>query len=165
MIFIDSFFLLRTYHRNAKAQYLAHHDSLTSLPNRLLFSDRLQHAMSLGKRNQQKVAILFIDLDNLKMINDHFGHLAGDAVLKEASERMRSCIRDSDTLARVGDDEFIILLPTIEGEQDAITVGKKILQVMSSPIDFEGQALHSSASVGITVYPDHGLDENKLIDQ
>ncbi|HAT38959.1 MAG TPA: hypothetical protein DCW35_02165 [Polynucleobacter sp.] len=97
------------------------------------------------------------------MINDHFGHLAGDAVLKEASERMRSCIRDSDTLARVGDDEFIILLPTIEGEQDAITVGKKILQVMSSPIDFEGQALHSSASVGITVYPDHGLDENKLI--
>jgi len=163
VISLGTFFLVRTYQKNAMAQYLAHHDSLTSLPNRLLFTDRLQYAMSLAKRKQNKLAILFIDLDNLKTINDHHGHLAGDAALIEAADRMRSCIRESDTVARVGGDEFIILLPESGDEQDAINVGKKILEVMSASIDFEDKKLHSSASIGIAIYPDHGLDEHELI--
>lgn len=163
VISIGTFFLVRTYKKNAMAQYLAHHDSLTGLPNRLLFNDRLQYAMSLAKRKQNKLAILFVDLDNLKMINDHHGHLAGDAALIEAADRMRFCIRESDTVARVGGDEFIILLPESEDEQGAINVGKKILEVMSASIDFEDKKLHSSASIGIAIYSDHGSHENELI--
>ena len=157
------FLLLRTYQKNAKAVYLAHHDALTDLPNRLLLSDRIQHAMAHAKRNGSKLATLFVDLDNLKTINDKNSHLAGDAVLVESAKRMQSSIRDSDTIGRVGGDEFIVLLPDIKSESDAIMVAQKILANICAPISFEGEELYTSVSIGVAIYPDHGLDEVELI--
>jgi diguanylate cyclase (GGDEF)-like protein len=155
--------LLRTYKKNAKAQYFAHHDALTDLPNRLLLSDRIQHAMKYAKRNGTKLAILFVDLDNLKMINDQHSHFAGDAVLVQSAKRIQASTRDSDTIGRVGGDEFIILLHDVKSEDDAILVAQKILKTISLPILHEGVALSTSASIGIALYPDHGLDEVELI--
>lgn len=160
---IGTVLLLRTYQKNAKAEYLAHHDSLTDLPNRLLLSDRIQHAMTVAKRNGTKLGILFVDLDNLKTINDKNSHLAGDAVLVASANRMKAAIRDSDTIGRVGGDEFIILLPDIKSESDAIFVAQKILTNICESINFEGQELFTSVSIGIAIYPDHGLDEVELI--
>jgi diguanylate cyclase (GGDEF)-like protein len=162
LLTLGTILLLRTYQKNAKAQYLAHHDALTDLPNRLLLSDRIQHAMAHAKRNDTKLATLFIDLDNLKTINDKNSHFAGDAVLVESARRMQDCIRDSDTIGRVGGDEFIVLLPDIKSEGDAILVAQKILQKVSLPILFEGQELFTSVSIGIALYPEHGLDEVEL---
>ena len=162
LLTLGTILLLRTYQKNAKAQYLAHHDALTDLPNRLLLSDRIQHAMAHAKRNDTKLATLFIDLDNLKTINDKNSHFAGDAVLVESARRMQDCIRDSDTIGRVGGDEFIVLLPDIKSEGDAILVAQKILQNVSLPILFEGQELFTSVSIGIALYPEHGLDEVEL---
>lgn len=163
LLLAGTILLLRAYVRNAKAQYFAHHDVLTNLPNRLLFSDRLQHAITLAKRNTTKLAILFVDLDNLKTINDDCGHLAGDALLIEVALRMKACIRDSDTLSRIGGDEFIILLSGVESESDPITVANKLLNVISAPFRFEDRVLKTSASIGIAIYPDHGLNEVDLI--
>ena len=162
LLIIGTVLLLRTYQKNAKAQYLAHHDVLTDLPNRLLLSDRIQHAMALAKRNDSKLAILFIDLDNLKTINDKNSHFAGDAVLVESARRMQDSIRDSDTIGRVGGDEFIVLLPDVKNESDAIFVAQKILKAVMMPISFEGQELLTSVSIGIALYPEHGLDEVEL---
>lgn len=162
ILVLGAVLLLRIYQKNAKAQYLAHHDGLTELPNRLLLSDRIQHSIALAKRNVSKLAILFIDLDNLKTINDEHSHAAGDAVLVETAKRMRECTRDSDTISRVGGDEFIVLLPNIESDQDALVVANKILKAVLEPILFEGQEFFTSVSIGVALYPDHGLDEVEL---
>lgn len=163
LLVVATFLLLRAYMKNAKAQYFAHHDALTQLPNRLLFSDRLQQAISLTKRNNSKLAVLFVDLDNLKSINDHCGHLAGDALLIEVALRMKACIRDSDTLCRIGGDEFIILLSGLETQADSVSVANKLLKVISEPCKFEDRTLVTSASIGIAIYPDHGVNEADLI--
>ena len=163
ILFVGTFFLLTTYRRNAENQYRAQHDALTKLPNRILFSDRLSSAIAACKRNQDTLAILFIDLDNLKTINDVHGHTAGDAVLTEVAARMRGCLRDSDTVARIGGDEFVVLLPGVGKEQTAVMLAEKIRSALIQPIEVEGSNLSTSASIGVALYPDHGLNESDLM--
>lgn len=162
-LFVGAYLLLRSYRRNAEAQYRAHHDVLTELPNRTLFSDRLQQALALCKRQKTKLALLFIDLDNLKTINDVHSHNAGDAVLKEVAQRMGACVRESDTVGRLGGDEFVVILPGVETENQAVQIAEKIRQALLTPIMIDGVTLNTSASIGVALYPDHGLNETDLI--
>jgi diguanylate cyclase (GGDEF)-like protein len=163
ILFVGAYFLLDVYRRNAENQYRAHHDELTKLPNRTLFYDRLSTALAHSKQYQKKLAVLFIDLDNLKIINDVNGHNAGDAVLIEASRRMRQCLRSSDTIARIGGDEFIILLPEIDSEEGAVLVAEKIQAALIDRMDLDGYHLNTSASIGISVFPYHGLNATDLM--
>ncbi|QWE17262.1 sensor domain-containing diguanylate cyclase [Polynucleobacter sp. AP-Nino-20-G2] len=160
---IGTYLLLRAYRRNAETQYRAHHDVLTELPNRTLFSDRLQQALAVCKRHQTKLAILFVDLDNLKTINDVYSHNAGDSLLKEVARRMRECVRESDTVGRLGGDEFVLILPGIDTEDRAVQVAEKIRLALSEPIEVEGISLSTSASIGVALYPEHGENETDLI--
>jgi diguanylate cyclase (GGDEF)-like protein len=162
-IFIGSYFLFTTYRRDAENQYRAHHDALTELPNRMLFSDRLQQALAVSKRNNTKLALLFLDLDNLKTINDTYGHNAGDFLLKELAYRMKASIRDIDTVGRIGGDEFIVLLPGVDSELSATKIAEKILKTISAPLYFDGNNISGGVSIGIVIYPDHGQNETDLI--
>jgi len=163
ILFIGTYFLLTTYRRNAENEYHAHHDVLTRLPNRTLFGDRLSQALALCKRNQLQLALLFIDLDNLKIINDLYGHAAGDTVLSEVAKRMRNCLRNTDTVARLGGDEFIVLVPGVGDERIAIQIAEKIRTRLIEPIQADGNMVTTSASIGIALYPVHGLNETDLI--
>jgi len=145
-----------------RMQHLAHYDVLTDLPNRALFSDRLQQEIALAKRNKTRMALMFLDLDKFKPVNDTLGHAVGDLMLKEVAKRLLSCVRGSDTVARMGGDEFVVLLPTIETEQDAMLVADKILHALGQPFELAGQSAHISASIGLVVYPEHGSDERAL---
>jgi len=136
-----------------KVAYLAQFDALTGLPNRNLFQDRLTQAMALAKRNAWPMAVLFIDLDRFKLVNDTLGHAAGDTLLKEAAERLRNCIRSSDTVGRLGGDEFAAILSELGKPGDAGLVAQKIIDVFRRPFDLEGKEAHVTASVGITLYP------------
>jgi diguanylate cyclase (GGDEF)-like protein/PAS domain S-box-containing protein len=146
-----------------QVQRLAHFDSLTDLPNRTLFKDRLHQALSSAKRDKLKLAIMFIDLDKFKPINDTQGHHVGDLVLKQVAERIQGCLRESDTVARIGGDEFVVLLPTIEADMDVINVAEKIRSVLNKPFEISGESLQISSSTGISLFPEHGEDENGLI--
>ena len=163
IIFIGAYLFLVSYRKSAEHQYNAHHDALTKLPNRTLFADRLSTALALSSRKQVKLAILFIDLDNLKTINDVNGHTSGDAVLVEVARRMQECLRDSDTVARIGGDEFTVLLPDIASEKDAINVAEKIRSTLITPIDVDGYSLKTSASIGVAIFPFHGLNATDLM--
>jgi diguanylate cyclase (GGDEF)-like protein len=163
VILIGAYSFLLSYRKGAENRFLAHHDALTLLPNRTLFSDRLSTALTVCKRNQSQLAILFIDLDNLKTINDIYGHTLGDAVLIEVSKRMQDCLRESDTVARLGGDEFIVLLPNIGNEQNAMNVAEKIRTALLAPIDTEGYSLTTSASIGVAVFPFQGLNASDLM--
>lgn len=158
-----TYLFLSTYRNSAQNEYLAHHDALTELPNRFLFSDRLQNAISSSKRQEECLSLLFIDLDNLKALNDEHSHKAGDAVLKVVAARMRACIRESDTLARFGGDEFVVILPGIGLEADAMRVAEKIRQTLMCPIEYEGLFLNTTASIGVAVYPLAGQNEADLL--
>jgi diguanylate cyclase (GGDEF)-like protein/PAS domain S-box-containing protein len=136
-----------------KVAYLATFDALTGLPNRNLFQDRLAQAMALAKRNDWPMAVLFIDLDRFKLVNDTLGHGAGDKLLKEAAERLRNCIRGSDTVGRLGGDEFAAILSELGKPGDAGLVAQKIIDVFKRPFDLEGKETYVTASVGITLYP------------
>ena len=136
-----------------KVAYMAQFDALTGLPNRNLFQDRLTQAMALAKRNDWPVAVLFIDLDRFKVVNDTLGHGAGDKLLKEAAERLRSCIRSSDTVGRLGGDEFAAILSELGRPGDAGQVARKIIEVIKRPFDLDGKETYVTASVGITLYP------------
>jgi diguanylate cyclase (GGDEF)-like protein/PAS domain S-box-containing protein len=144
-------------------RHMAQYDGLTHLPNRALFNDRLQQALAAANRNQERMALMFIDLDKFKPVNDTYGHAVGDLLLKEVAQRMQDCLRESDTAARVGGDEFVILLPTIENEQDADLVGKKILHALNRPFELAGHRLNISSSIGLAIYPDHGSSEKLLV--
>lgn len=146
-----------------KIHRLAHYDSLTNLPNRRLLTDRLQRAISHAKRNKLNLALMFVDLDKFKAVNDAVGHDGGDLLLAAAAKRLLLCMRDSDTLSRMGGDEFIVLLPSITATQDAITVAEKILKNLHEPFNVSGQNHSVSASIGIAVFPDHGVNERMLI--
>jgi diguanylate cyclase (GGDEF)-like protein/PAS domain S-box-containing protein len=142
--------------------HLAQHDALTDLPNRPLFSDRLEQAVALAQRDGTSMALMFLDLDGFKPVNDTFGHTVGDLLLQEAAHRMRECVRASDTVGRTGGDEFVVLLHRIEDETDALTVAEKIRQALCRPFELAGQRLEISCSIGIAIYPEHGTDEKEL---
>jgi len=163
IICFGAYFLITTYKRNAKAQFYANHDALTKLPNRLFFSDRLEKTLEQARKNNEKLALLFIDLDDLKSANDIYGHSVGDSLLITVAKRMLGSIRDGDTIGRVGGDEFVILLPKIESEKDAYTVAEKICTAISMPIKLDNLTLHTSVSIGIALFPDHALDETVLM--
>jgi diguanylate cyclase (GGDEF)-like protein/PAS domain S-box-containing protein len=136
-----------------KMAYMAQFDALTGLPNRNLFQDRLVQAMALAKRNDWPMAVLFIDLDRFKLVNDTLGHGAGDKLLKEAAERLRTCVRSSDTVGRLGGDEFAAILSELGKPGDAGLVAQKIIDVFRRPFDLDGKETYATASIGITLYP------------
>lgn len=138
-------------------------DVLTGLPNRLLLNDRLSQAMADAKRNKTRLALIFIDLDKFKPVNDTYGHHVGDWLLKEAAQRMQERLRETDTIARIGGDEFAVLLSTIEGKQEARAVAEEIREVLNQPFQLSGTSMQISSSIGIAVYPEHGRDENMLL--
>ncbi len=146
-------------------QHQALFDMLTNLPNRALFSDRLWQAILIGRRENQPFALIALDLDRFKEINDTLGHHVGDQVLQQVAARMRACLRESDTVARMGGDEFIILLPTISHLEGAVAVAQKILKSLKDPINIAGQALEIEASLGIAMFPEHARESEMLLRQ
>ena len=145
--------------------YLAHHDPLTNLPNRLLIHSRLEHALEIAERRREgRLALLFIDLDNFKTVNDSLGHNIGDAMLRVVAIRLRSRLRDEDTLGRLGGDEFVVLLEQINGPNDAVKVARNLLGALNAPFNLpDGREVYIHASIGISLYPDDGTDANALI--
>jgi diguanylate cyclase (GGDEF)-like protein len=143
----------------------AHHDSLTGLPNRLLFNDRLNQAISLAKRDSRQFALLYLDLDKFKPVNDTLGHTAGDELLKGVGARIRHQVRESDTVARVGGDEFTVILPDIARHEEAETVAKKIIAALAAPFQLgsQKQSVDIGTSIGIAVYPADAQDTDALI--
>ncbi|MHB1406196.1 MAG: putative bifunctional diguanylate cyclase/phosphodiesterase [Desulfitobacteriaceae bacterium] len=146
--------------------YQSHHDALTSLPNRILFNDRLTQSLaqaSRRKRKRQKVAVLSLDMDRFKLINDSLGHTIGDKILQATSLRLKGSLREGDTIARQGGDEFIILLPELSQEKDAVVVAQKILDVLAEPFTLDTHEVFITASIGISLYPADGDDSESLI--
>ncbi|WP_197676976.1 bifunctional diguanylate cyclase/phosphodiesterase [Pseudomonas thivervalensis] len=143
-------------------EYLAYHDGLTTLPNRSLFSKLLSQSISEARRYHRQLAVLFLDLDRFKQVNDTLGHDAGDQLLKEVAQRLKACLRASDTVARMGGDEFVILLPELSEDNDVTTTAQKILGAIARPFNLQGQEFRVTASVGISVFPQDGLDEQTL---
>lgn len=141
--------------------YLAQYDHLTGLVNRSLFRDRLIQAMARSKRLQQPIGLMLLDLDRFKSVNDTLGHDMGDELLKAVSERLKSCVREVDTVARMGGDEFTIILEGVSSEASIVVVAKRIAESISSTFELKGQHISIGVSIGITVYPhdDHGVDE------
>ena len=146
-----------------KLDHMAHHDPLTALPNRLLFHDRLQHALLRAARDREQLAILFIDLDRFKNVNDTLGHHVGDELLQKVAGQLTARLREGDTLARLGGDEFIVLLERIDGEYGATQVAEKLVTMFEQPFTVADHELFVTCSVGISLYPDDALDLNMLI--
>ncbi|MBI5429037.1 MAG: diguanylate cyclase [Nitrosomonadales bacterium] len=143
--------------------HLAYHDTLTGLPNRRRLVDRIEHALARAKRYERMVAVLFLDLDFFKEINDTLGHENGDKVLMTAAHRIAGCVRQDDTLSRLGGDEFVVLLSEIADVSDAVSVAEKILSELALPLKLAGKTLSLSSSIGISLYPDNGMDPQILI--
>ena len=146
-----------------KIRYLAHHDPLTGLPNRLLLRERFNHVISQLRRSGCSLAFMFLDLDHFKRINDSLGHRVGDNLLIAVVKRLRSCLRECDTLSRQGGDEFILILSDVDGREIAAKVAEKIIASLSQPFSINGQTLNTSASVGIVVSPEDGDDFDTLM--
>lgn len=142
---------------------LSNYDTLTDLPNRVLLGDRTHQALAAAKRDMTRMALMYVDLDEFKPINDTFGHNTGDLLLKEAAKRMQDCVRASDTVARIGGDEFAVLLPAIETGQDAMVVAEKIRHALCRPFELGGHSIRISSSIGIAVYPENGSEEKALL--
>ena len=147
----------------AHIEHLAHYDSLTHLPNRALFADRLKHTLVTASRNKKKTALLFLDLDKFKSVNDTLGHLAGDLLLQSVANRLKSCVRESDTICRQGGDEFMILLVEVGGAEDAEMVARKIVGEMAEPHHIGSKDLFITFSIGISISPDDATDDEMLI--
>jgi diguanylate cyclase (GGDEF)-like protein/PAS domain S-box-containing protein len=145
-----------------RAEFLAHHDALTGLPNRLLLRDRAEQAMTLARRSQGRVALMFLDLDRFKTINDSLGHPVGDKLLKAVVERLRRCVRESDTISRQGGDEFVVVLRDARDGEAVSRLADKIQQRMAEPFLIDKHALSSSFSIGIALFPDDGEDFDVL---
>ncbi len=148
-----------------RIERMAHHDSLTGLPNRLLFNDRLTQAISLAKRDSREFALLFLDLDRFKLVNDALGHAAGDELLRDVAARIRRQVRESDTVARVGGDEFTVILPEINRRSEAATVAKKIIAALAVPFHLgaEARSIEIGVCIGIAIYPADGADADALV--
>ena len=146
-----------------KIRQMAYHDYLTGLPNRKLFYDRLGIALAQSQRNQKKVGIVMLDLDNFKGVNDTLGHDVGDLLLKAAVDRLSSALRKGDTVARFGGDEFVLIFPDLKGIEDAILVAQKIVDSFHKPFLIDTHQLVVTTSIGIAVYPNDGIDEDILL--
>lgn len=151
-----SFMVYIIVKQNKQIANLALHDSLTGLPNRMLFSERAKLAIAQARRHNKLVALIFIDVDNFKMVNDLFGHDAGDQLLCLLSERLTECVRDIDTLARIGGDEFLLILTHLDKRGDAEKIAEKLKKMVEKPFALEGQEVGVSISLGISFYPDDG---------
>jgi diguanylate cyclase (GGDEF)-like protein/PAS domain S-box-containing protein len=146
-----------------KMFYLAHHDFLTGLPNRMLLNDRIKQAIAFARRNNEKLALLFLDLDKFKNVNDSLGHAIGDKMLQSVAKRLIACGRQSDTVSRQGGDEFVILLPRIARGEDAALSAQKMLAALAAPHSIGGRDLSITASIGISTYPADGQDPDSLL--
>jgi diguanylate cyclase (GGDEF)-like protein len=142
-------------HATAQMTFMAEHDVLTGLPNRSMLSDRLAQAITLAQRHRKKVALLYIDLDRFKHINDSLGHAVGDQLLLSVAKRMQACIRHSDTISRQGGDEFVVLLTEVDGFQDATSIAEKLIESIAKPHIVDVHRLHITLSLGISLFPDH----------
>jgi diguanylate cyclase (GGDEF)-like protein len=151
------------HEESRRMSYLAQHDSLTGLPNRLLLNERLEWALALSSRYGRRLAVLFLDLDRFKDINDSLGHGIGDQVLRQISDRLVRCVRSSDTVSRIGGDEFVILLSEIEDEKDATSCAGKIIAAIGAPLKIALHELYPTVSIGIGIYPRDGEDAETLI--
>lgn len=144
-------------------EHLAYHDALTGLPNRPLFMDRLIVALAQANRANQKLAVFFLDLDRFKDINDSLGHSVGDALLKSVAERVRRCVREGDTVARFGGDEFTLLIPRIDHIEDAAKIAQKIIETLKIPFSVYDRELFVTTSIGVSIFPSDGLDPETLV--
>jgi len=144
-------------------EFLAYHDVLTGLPNQLLVKERIKHAIAYAGRAGNKVALFFLDLDNFKTINDSLGHPVGDALLQAVADRLRACVRDTDTVSRQGGDEFLISLPQVLDVDDVTAFAEKLLEKLAAPFDIAGHELSTSVSIGIALYPDDSQDFDTLL--
>jgi diguanylate cyclase (GGDEF)-like protein len=152
-----------TARKQAQLYHLAHHDTLTGLPNRLLFYDRLRQALHNAQRGNQHLAVLFIDLDHFKRVNDTLGHPAGDQLLQIIANRLESTLREGDTVARQGGDEFTVILTHVEKPSDVELVAHKVLKSISTPLTLGGQELEMTASIGSSLFPADGALMDILI--
>ena len=155
--------LARVTNQQKQSLHASLHDGLTGLPNRVLFNDRLQHGMEQAIRHGWTLAVMFLDLDNFKTINDVYGHAAGDAVLLAIAHRLTETTRTDDTISRHGGDEFLYLLMEISEERDAAIVAKKIIQAVQRPCEISGQTLKVDTSIGISIFPKDGTTVDALI--
>lgn len=146
-------------------RHQAFHDPLTGLANRILFYDRMQMAFKLAKRNQKMVAVIILDIDRFKEINDTHGHMAGDDILKSVAERLSGLVRASDTVARYGGDEFTLIMPSLSCESDVLVIVKKIVSAFDSPFQIGKDFINVTSSVGVAIYPSHGTNTDALINK
>ena len=146
-----------------KMRFMATHDDLTQLANRALLQERLEQAVMQHARHQEKLALLFIDLDGFKAVNDNFGHDVGDELLTRVAAMLKYCVRKSDTVARFGGDEFVVLLTGLLDRDDAAIVAEKILLQLAEPVQLSVSQVKVGASIGIALYPDDGIDSNGLL--
>ncbi len=156
-------YAIERHRTEQKLAQLAKYDSLTGLPNRALFQERLAQALALSGRESHQVALLFFDLDRFKVVNDTFGHFAGDLLLKEVARKLRATLRQSDLIARLGGDEFVVLLPEISSPSTPVRVSQKILNLFSRPFVLDGQEVFAATSIGISLYPHDASDPHGLI--
>lgn len=147
----------------ARVRHFAYHDELTGLPNRSLLLDRLNQAIVQAARQQKQVGLLLLDLDGFKSVNDRLGHATGDMLLQRVAERLLSCIRGADTACRYGGDEFVILLPEVDGEKSAAEVAQKLRAYLAKPYVVDDHSIAVTASIGVAVYPCDGSNQNDLI--
>ena len=151
--------------RSLEMSRLAQHDSLTGLPNRVLFNDRLTQAISLAMRQDKQLAVMFVDLDQFKKINDSLGHGVGDKLLQSVAGRLVNCVRRTDTVSRLGGDEFVVLLSQVEREEDAAVSARKILRALAAPHTVDNKNLDISVSIGVSTYPSDGPDAENLMNK
>lgn len=147
----------------ARMEFLAHHDPLTHLPNRMLLRDRIERALARARRDGHEAAVLFIDLDRFKTVNDSLGHALGDRLLQLFAERLRSCVRETDTVGRVGGDEFLVVIPDLREVNAAVPIAQKILDAMANDIQVDEHTIHITPSIGISAFPQDGADAQTLI--
>lgn len=159
-VFLDISEIVRT---RSDLAHLAHHDPLTDLPNRLLFRDRLQHALEHARREQRRLAVLFLDLDRFKNINDSLGHTAGDQLLVKVASRISGAVRREDTVARMGGDEFTILMEDLRQEEDASHLAQKLIEALAAPCRIDEREFFITCSIGISLYPRDGKDADTLL--
>jgi diguanylate cyclase (GGDEF)-like protein len=144
-------------------RFIGTHDSLTELPNRTMFNEGLRHALNQSARHNRGLAVMFIDIDRFKVVNDSLGHSAGDRLLQDCAKRLTECLRESDIVARLGGDEFVVMIENFTGPRDAITVAQKVLVALATPFFVDGQEFLMSASIGISTFPDDGADVETLV--